>query len=599
MTGTVTVGGQPLVGATVSLWQTGLTSVQLGSSATTNSSGAFGLTFTCPNANTLMFVTAFGGHVGNGAANAAISAASALGACGSLPGAIVVNELTSAATAYAAAGFAPAAGSGAATFHGNATGLANAFLVETKLANAITGAFSSTGHESNTTAVQTQLDTVANAMAACNVSGSATSAACAELFSCARANATFAATGQPCTAGTSTAVSDTLSAALSVAQNAGLASPQGIVDVANGNSTFTPALSSAPADWSLAMVYSPVRNFGPLAIDSNGYVWVISDTPNTGPPLALSVLELDPTGVSLSTPASGWVTGGIAQLDTTDTTNMAIDAANNVWVGGSSPNIAEIANNGTGVASSNGWSAGTGPGKTAGVAIDISGNAWFADGNAGDVFKISSAGSNLSTSAGFPSTVCDCTGISADALGNVWLVGSGSQPGLAIMNSSGTQGSRILPPLSPFSLDAIATDGSGNLWITDQHNHGVWEYTPGAGSPWTPSSVAPFNNSAGSGTIPKGIAVDGAGHKWIANNTFQGSISSVTELSADGTSNLSPVAGLGSGTLGTGGAYSVAVDQAGNVWVASGGSAIIEFIGAGAPTKNPIVTGITSGSFAP
>ena len=98
----------------------------------------------------------------------------------------------------------------------------------------------------------------------------------------------------------------------------------------------------------------------------------------------------------------------------------------------------------------------------------------------------------------------------------------------------------------------------------------MWEYTPGAGSPWTPSSVAPFNNSAGSGTIPKGIAVDGAGHKWIANNTFQGSISSVTELSADGTSNLSPVAGLGSGTLGTGGAYSVAVDQAGNVWVASG-----------------------------
>jgi hypothetical protein len=31
------------------------------------------------------------------------------------------------------------------------------------------------------------------------------------------------------------------------------------------------------------------------------------------------------------------------------------------------------------------------------------------------------------------------------------------------------------------------------------------------------------------------------------------------------------------------------------VWVADGGVNVIQFVGAGAPTRNPIVSGITSG----
>jgi hypothetical protein len=448
------VGGtQPIVGATLSLWSAGASVAQVSSSVTTSAGGEFTLHFNCPSASTLMFVLATGGNAGSGGANAHISLASALGACGSMPSSIVVNELTSAAAAYAFSGLSPAAGSATPAFRGNATGLANAFALYTKLVVAGTGAFATSGHESNQSAVQQQLDTVANAMAACDNSNNTagTSAVCAELFSCASANATFTSTGQPCTGGTSGATSDTLSAALAITQNAGLVSSAGIFDVASASKAFSPALAAAPNDFSLPLIY-PVKNFGPLAVDAFGNVWILSVNQNSiSNPHTLSVAEFDTTGFEVS-PATGWISGGISNLDTTDTTNMAIDPQGNVWVGGSSSNIAEINSQGGGVAPSSGWIAGAGPGKTAGVAIDSSGNAWFADGNAADIFEISSGGSNLSGNNGYGASVCDCTGIAADKSGDVWLIGVGAQPGIAQVNSSGVQGTHLEPP----GLDATS-----------------------------------------------------------------------------------------------------------------------------------------------
>ncbi len=583
----------------LSLWSAGASAAQVGSTVTTGAGGQFTLHFNCPAAGTLMFVIATGGNAGSGA-NSHISLASALGACGSMPASIVVNELTSVAAAYAFSGLAPPAGSSAPGFEGNATGLANAFAVDSKLVVASTGTFSTSGHESNQSAVQQALDTVANSMAACDNSNNTagTSAACAELFSCASANATFVATGQPCTGGTSTATSDTLSAALAITQNAGLVSSAGVFDVASSSTAFSPALSAAPNDFTLPLIF-PVKNFGPLAVDGFGNIWVLSvNQDSNSTPHTLSVAEFDATGFEVS-PATGWTSGGISNLDTTDTTNMAIDPQNNVWVGGSSSNIAEINSQGGGVAPSQGWIAGVGPGKTAGVAIDSSGNAWFADGNSGDIFEMGAAGNNLSGNNGYGASVCDCTGIAADKSGDVWIIGVGAQPGIAKVNPSGVQGTHQEPPglyAGHFSFVAIAGDAAGNLWITDQPQHGVWQFTPSGAS--GTFSAAPFVNTAGGGTIPKGIAVDGAGHKWIANQSGGSpTLSSITELSADGTLNLSPATGFGSGSIG--GAYSIAIDQSGNVWASDGGSNVIQFVGAAAPTRNPIASAVDAGNFSP
>ncbi len=604
LTGTVHGGSQAVVGATVQLWSSDLTAAVVGSSVLTDASGNFSVNFNCPAAGTLMYVTATGGNAGSGGANAHIALASALGACGTMPATVVLNELTSATAAYVFAGLAPAAGSTAVSFQGNATGLANAYSLFTKLAVASTGLLVTgpTGHESNQSAVQQRLDTIANAMAACDNSNnvSSTSAACAELFACAAPNATFTTPGAVCTGGTGTPTSDTLSAALAIAQNPGLVSPAGIQDVAAGSTAYAPALGAAPNDWSLPLTY-PVKNFGPLAIDAFGNAWILSSNPLSGTtPFKLSVVELDSAGHVVSPATTGWTTGGVGNIDSSDVTNLAIDLLGNVWVSGSSRYAAEISASGVGIApSANGWDLGSGGGisATAGVTIDPAGNAWFADGNAASVFEVSALHTTLSGSGGFASTVCDCNGIAADSLGNVWLVGIGSQPGVAKMNAAGVQGSRILPPnpySGHFSFDAIAADASGNFWITDQPQHGIWQFNAaGSGSFAT---ATPFANAAGSGTVPKGIAVDGAAHKWVSNQAGS-PLASVTEFSATGAVNLSPTTGLGSGALL--GAYSVAIDQSGNVWVADGGNNVTEFVGAAAPTKNPIASAVASGVFTP
>ena len=603
-------GNQALIGASVNAWTSATSAAQVGASATTDASGHFSLTFTCPSASTLMYVTANGGHVASGTANAHIRLVSALGACGTLPASVVVNELTSTVAAYALSGFAPTAGTTPVSFQGKSPGLDQAFLTLTNLIVPGTGTFATAGRENNQTVVKQRLNTVADAMTACDASTSA--GACAELFSCATANATFVSTGQPCTGGTSTVTSDTLNAALSIVQNAGLVSGAGIYDVATQTSAFGPALGAAPLEWSLPLVFS-VPNYGPLVIDAGGHVWLLAPDPHpAAPPPAipnLAVTEINADGTFLSPHQTGhdWSGGGVSSIEGNDITNLAIDQSGNVWVSGTSSVVAELNAAGAGVAGAP-WSTGSAQNDTAAVAIDSAGNAWIAKGNSGaSVFEISGGsgaalGTNLSGVNGYSSANCPCNGMAADAMGNMWTVSSGTSQFLSQFNASGHEGNIQPPPavggvagLSQFTH--VATDGSGNLWITDTHFHGVWQFTPSGAS--GTFSAAPFSNAAAPGTVAKGIAIDGAGHKWIANNPVS-PYPSITELSADGSTNLSPSDGFGfQVNPAITNAYGIAVDGSGNVWVTDGSSNITEYVGAAAPTKNPISSAVASGGFAP
>jgi hypothetical protein len=532
----------------------------------------------------------------------------------------VINELTSTAAVYALSGFAPAAGTTAVSFQGKSPGLNQAFLTLTNLIIPGTGTFAATGRETNQTVVKQRLNTIANAMAACDAS--TTGGACAELFTCATANAVFVATGQPCTAGspTSNVTSDTLNAALSIVQNAGLVSMAGVYDVATQSMAFSPALGAAPLEWSLPLVF-PVPNYGPLAIDGGGHVWLLAPDPHPASPapaipnLAVTEINADASFLSPHQTGHDWSGGGIASIQGNDTTNIAIDQSGNVWVSGTGPTIAELSASGAGVAGAP-WNAGTGPDDTAAVTIDSAGNAWFASGNtASGVFEISggagsSLGTNLSGANGYATANCPCNGMAADASGNVWTVSSGTNQFLSQIDAGGHEGNIQYPPsvggvagLSQFT--AVATDGSGNLWITDSHYHGVWQFTP-AGAAGSYSNTY-FSNAAAPGTVPKGIAIDGASHKWIANNPTS-PYPSITELSANGATNLSPSDGFGfqvNSAVTT--AYGIAIDGSGNVWVTNGSSSgsgsnagtITEYVGAAAPTRNPVATAVASGSFVP
>jgi hypothetical protein len=593
------VGSSALIGATVNLWAVGTSTVQVGINVTTAADGSFSMNFNCPSASTLMYVAAAGGHVGSQAANAKIAMVSGLGACGSLPSGVVVNELTTAASTYALSGFA-AAGATAATFQGKSPGIDQAFLTLTNLINPATGAFTTTGRESNATVIQQRLDTVANALSGCNVSSGAS--VCAELFSCVQANATYAVSGQPCTGGTGPTANDTTNAALAIAQNAGTVSMAGIFDVANGHHSFAPYLSAAPLEWSLPLVFT-VRNYGPLAIDSTGNVWLLAPDPHPANSSApnLAVTEMDPTGAFLSPHQTGhdWSAGGVASINGNDVTNLAIDLHDNVWVSGSTSVIAKLTSAGAGAAGAPFTAVGRAD-DTSAVSIDINDNAWIASGAGNDVYEFSNSGTMLTATGGLLTLNCPCDGMAADVLGNVWTISNGTNQFLAQISAGGVEGN-IQSPSSGYPLvhyTAVAADADGDLWIADQHYHGVWEAVP-AGANAT-LSAAPFANDAGSGTAPKAVAVDGAGHKWIANNPSVGNFPSVTELSADGTANLSPSDGFGfqvNSSVTT--AYAIAVDGSGNVWVTDGSGTITEFVGAASPTRNPIVSGLAAGSFVP
>jgi sugar lactone lactonase YvrE len=557
-----------------------------------------------------MYVMATGGHVGSGAANANISLTSALGACGGLPTStgITVNELTTVASAYALSGFASAATAPATIkFQGKSPGLDQAFNTLTNLTNTGTGTFETTGPETNQTLVQKTLDTVANALAACNAS--TTAGPCTELYTCSTPLAIYVSSGHSCTTHSSPRLAtDTLSAALAITQNAGTVSTSGIYDLGTTTKPFTTVLTASPNDWTLPMVYA-FKNYGPLAIDESGHVWVLTADPT--PPAApatpqLVVAEFDAAFNRLSPLPHYFNGGGLASFDDTDLSNLAIDGSGNVWIGGgpSSTRVAELSSTGVAVSPTNGYAAGSGPGGTAGITIDSAGDAWLAGGNTSTVFEMSPGpGSTLKGSTtGWNASSCPCAGIALGASGSVWIVGTGNNY-LEHISSAGAQATAIHPPGAAGSTTtfySIAADGDGNLWMADQHNHGVWEYSPSTPA-WSPASGGPYANvaAANNPSHPKGIAIDGAGHIWVANESTTSSThpaSSLTELSADGSTNLSPDDGFGSGTIA--GAYSVAIDGSGNVWVADGGSTIIQFIGAAAPTKNPIVTAVTTG-FAP
>ena len=141
----------------------------------------------------------------------------------------------------------------------------------------------------------------------------------------------------------------------------------------------------------------------------------------------------------------------------------------------------------------------------------------------------------------------------------------------------------------------VAVDGAGNVYVADRFNNSIRKIT-GAGAVGV-STVAGAAGSAGStdGTFaaarfngPFGVAVDGAGNVYVADRGNH-TIRKITGAGAGAVSTLAGTAGSAGSVNGTGAAArfnnpsGVAVDGAGNVYVADTGNHTIRKItGAGA-----------------
>ena len=557
----------------------------------TNSTGGFNIgsgDYACTS-GTQVYLYSVGGNAGFGA-NTAAGLMAVLGQCGAnnsfagLPSTINMNEVTTVATAYALAGFAIDAAhmSGSNTALAG-TGMANAAANFANLVNLGTGlAYSQPPSNTNngTAAPQSEINTLADILAACVNTNGPGSGACATLLGDAKSNGS-----------SGTAPGDTATAAINIAHNPG-ANVSALFGLATATAPFQPILANpGPNDWTVAITYTASNLNGPsaVAVDAGGNVWLTNSDGN-------QINKFSPTGAVSFT--SAVKSGG---LDSPF--GIAVDASGNIWVANvgngsvknDNGNISEFSSTGTAKSGGSGFTGG-GIFNPWGVAVDASGNIWIANLGGNSISEYVPGTGFTASSPLQGGGLNDPLGIAVDQSGNIWTVNTGGGSG------GGTSMSEYSPSQSKFlSQDPNGYSGGGlhgPVLIAIDHGGNVWAANefPQTG----PNFVSAFSSSTGEfvsstgfgggGLIDcDGIAIDGAGNVFVSNNAGN----SISEFNSGGTAITGSNGYKGEQPYPLAAPQGMAVDLSGNLWVANeGDNTLRQFVGAAAPVVTPLVTGV-------
>jgi hypothetical protein len=603
LSGSVHHGQAAIAGARVYLFAANTTgygqpSVSLLHGGTTDSVGAYVTTaadgsFTM-NGNyncvpyTQLYLYALGGSAGTNNQNVSSGLLAALGNCpvsgSSAPPAIWINEVSTVAAAYAMAGFATDAthvsSSGTPLAQ---TGIANAFANAANLANLSTGAALSTTPSGNGAVPQSQIDTLANILAAC-VGANASSAGstpplCSTLFANATADGT--ATGAP--------PADTATAAINLAHHPG-SNLAPLYTLATSSGTYTPAASTQPNDFTIALNFTDTGFNEPVCvtIDGSGNAWINNFT-GTG---SSYFSELSSSGVLLS-PPTGFPAAGQGYSGC-----IALDSSGNAWFAQNSENfttfsaIGEMSSAGVTLSPPAGFSSGgVGNITSNGYAFDGSGNLWLGTvsvNGENSLAELSSAGTVLSPFAAFtaPDFTAPANLLAVDAAGHI--VAQLKSPNNYIEFS--TAGQEIPPTVGAFSCGvpytiqgtfSLAIDHTGDIWISNEN--GVQKF----------SNSTQSCSGTGAGAGP--LVLDGAGNVWVGNGKeFIGELSNSGATIASGYTGgvlIPPGDNVEVGPI-----ANIAVDGSGNVWspynYGNPPYGIVEFIGVATPVVTPLATAV-------
>jgi streptogramin lyase len=355
---------------------------------------------------------------------------------------------------------------------------------------------------------------------------------------------------------------------------------------------------------------------GGVAVDGAGNVFVADSNNNT-------IRKITPSGVvttlagtaGLSGSADG--TGAAARFNWP--TGVAVDGAGNVFVADSDNNTirkitpAGVVTTLAGTANASGSADGTGAAARfngpEGVAVDGSGNVFVADYGNNTIRKITPAGAVTTLAGAGSSGTADGTGAAArfnwptgvavDVAGNVFVADTWNDT-IRKVTSTGVVTTLAGLAGSEGSADGtgaaarfnhpwgVAVDGAGHVFVADNWNDTIRKITP-AGVVTTLAGTAqgpwPLGGGSADGTgaaarfnSPQGVAVDGTGNVFVAdlyNNT-------VRKIAPTGVvTTLAGTAGSSGSADGTGAVarfdwpWGVAVDGAGNVFVADVGNEIV------------------------
>ena len=619
--GVVHGGQNPVTSATIQLWTVGSGSYgaaasPLGASVQTNSSGAFTLgTYTCPSASTQTYITSYGGNPGLGTGtNANIMLAAALGNCGSLSSStfITINEVTTAATAYALGQyFTPAVGGlssadsfGARSTTQSQTGIANAMATVPNLVTIATGtAVTSATLPSTLTgsitawsiATNVATFTAANTLAAgdqVTLSGFGTSTffngLAVTVLSTGLSSTQFEAsvthangsatesgafgTGSVTATPESTKLNTIADILAACVNSAGGSSGDGT----NCGKLFrdvTPTSGATPTDTLQAAVY---MSLNPTSNNATG------STANLTELYGLVGAGGTPFNSTVSAQPTDW-TIGIQYTSSTVLSfpqNLAIDAGGDVWIinaNSKTDNLAELSPTGSPMI----IAAATTTQQYRSDAIDTNGNVWFTTSTApSSTFEYKTSGtftSSTSYSSGYA--------VAIDGSNDVF-VGRNSSTACST-TATGEFTADSLTSLTSFGCPAntadtfayMAVDASNNLWITNAAGSGGSGYiTEVTGVPSAVTYTAITGGSGGAPAFgePFGVAVGAGGTNiWIANATGN-NLSEMTSATAG--TNFGDNTAVNKPTF-------LAVDGSGNIWASDNMSApasVSEFSSAGA-----------------
>jgi hypothetical protein len=264
---------------------------------------------------------------------------------------------------------------------------------------------------------------------------------------------------------------------------------------------------------------------------------------------------------------------------------IAIDQSGNAWVP-SFPNITKISNGTASLIpfadSNGGWY----------VAIDKNNDPWFSTYTDSLLYNLTQTGAEVT---GSPYTYGNSTPeqIAIDFAGRVWSV-NGESFGLDELTNPGTSATLTeYPQPSEPNVRAnsgIAIDSSNNIWAIAQTSgttNGVANECLAKINPSSPGTITTcYNDTSMQGD---GVAIDGAGNAWVANGQITGGVGAV-EFNSSGTV-ISPAGGFSGGSQNY--PLAIAIDGSGDVWLPGTGSSytgttVVELIGIATPVVTPI-----------
>ena len=382
----------------------------------------------------------------------------------------------------------------------------------------------------------------------------------------------------------------------------------GIINTVAGNAAIGDTGDGGPA--TSASLIAPYA----VALDSSGNIYFVENGD--------SVIRKVTVSTGIITTIAGTALAGFGGDGSTATkaqlnlpTGLALDSSGNIYIADSlNCRIRKLSGSTISTVAGNGivsYSGDGGPANSAqlngprAVAVDASGNFYFADTLNNVVRKVNTAGV-ISTFAGNGSAgsggdggsataaqLNSPQGIAVDASGNVYVAdtqnarvrkisggtittvaGSGT-PGFGGDGGAATAG-QLYDPVG------LAVDAAGNLYIADFTNNRVRKVSGGTITTVAGNGLSGYSGDGGAATAaqingPTGIAVDANGNLYIAdldnNAVREVSGGKIATVAGSGLPGVAGDGGPATAAL-VGSPHGVAVDSAGNLYIANGSASV-------------------------